>query len=193
MRFRCPKCGKGIKAADEMAGKRGKCPACGQILDVPAVANGNERKTSTKPKEESKPVPPAESRSLSPGVSTAQQKRRTSLATKLTRSKLAGACAVAGALIGSVIGLATAPAPGPQGGGSATAPAEYTAVFMHAAGIAFMVGLGGGLIGLIISACMPRERTTCPECGSSNATAAYKSIVDGKEHPNRCPDCNHEW
>lgn len=35
MKFKCPKCEKTLKASDSMAGKRGKCPACGQTLVLP--------------------------------------------------------------------------------------------------------------------------------------------------------------
>lgn len=33
--FRCPHCGKGMRAPDELAGKSGTCPACGQAVVVP--------------------------------------------------------------------------------------------------------------------------------------------------------------
>src|SRR5689334_16173542 len=32
--FKCPTCGKGIKADERMAGKRGKCPGCGNIITM---------------------------------------------------------------------------------------------------------------------------------------------------------------
>src|SRR5687768_11677604 len=32
-------CGKKLQVKDEMAGKRGKCPACGKVLDIPAAPN----------------------------------------------------------------------------------------------------------------------------------------------------------
>ena len=35
MKFSCPKCDKALKASDGMAGKRGKCPACGEKVVVP--------------------------------------------------------------------------------------------------------------------------------------------------------------
>jgi len=31
----CPACGKTLNVKDEMAGKRGKCPQCGNIIEVP--------------------------------------------------------------------------------------------------------------------------------------------------------------
>ena len=33
--FRCPHCGKGLKVADDYAGTRGKCVACGEDVDIP--------------------------------------------------------------------------------------------------------------------------------------------------------------
>ncbi|MCJ7771959.1 MAG: zinc-ribbon domain-containing protein [Desulfobacterales bacterium] len=35
MRFNCPKCGKTLKVADEMAGKRGRCPGCKTTVTIP--------------------------------------------------------------------------------------------------------------------------------------------------------------
>ncbi len=35
MRFACPRCNKTLNVRDELAGKRGKCPACGTALTVP--------------------------------------------------------------------------------------------------------------------------------------------------------------
>lgn len=37
MIFNCPKCDKRIKVGDEKAGKKGKCPGCGQILTIPVA------------------------------------------------------------------------------------------------------------------------------------------------------------
>jgi hypothetical protein len=34
--FACAECGKVIKARPEQAGKRGKCPQCGKVVNVPA-------------------------------------------------------------------------------------------------------------------------------------------------------------
>lgn len=36
--FPCPKCGRELKVKDELAGKRGKCPQCQQILEIPQPA-----------------------------------------------------------------------------------------------------------------------------------------------------------
>ncbi len=35
IRFRCDGCGKHLKVADSLAGKRGKCPRCGAVVNVP--------------------------------------------------------------------------------------------------------------------------------------------------------------
>lgn len=40
MRFQCPKCHSTLKVADDMAGSRGKCPGCGQVLLVPSIPSG---------------------------------------------------------------------------------------------------------------------------------------------------------
>ncbi|HUU42478.1 MAG TPA: DUF4282 domain-containing protein [Planctomycetota bacterium] len=38
----CPGCGKQLRLPDSMAGKRGKCPSCGTVMDVPAVEVAQE-------------------------------------------------------------------------------------------------------------------------------------------------------
>lgn len=38
MRFRCPKCDTTLKVAEAMAGRRAKCPGCGQVFTVPSVS-----------------------------------------------------------------------------------------------------------------------------------------------------------
>src|SRR5688572_1306441 len=35
IRFACPSCGKVCNAKDEAAGTRGKCPGCGQVMQIP--------------------------------------------------------------------------------------------------------------------------------------------------------------
>lgn len=60
-------------------------------------------------------------------------------------------------------------------------------------GTVFGGAIAGAFIGCLIVFVLPKEKTTCAKCGSTNAVKAYKSIWDGKEHPNRCPDCKHEW
>src|SRR5262249_26076006 len=38
IRFPCPSCGATISAADEYAGRKGKCPRCGGISSIPSVS-----------------------------------------------------------------------------------------------------------------------------------------------------------
>lgn len=55
--FECQKCGKLIKIADQYAGKRGKCPGCGEIIDIPSdLLNCSE---SPSPANPSRPLPTA--------------------------------------------------------------------------------------------------------------------------------------
>jgi hypothetical protein len=37
LKFSCPHCRKGIRVKEELAGKKAKCPACQQVLTIPAV------------------------------------------------------------------------------------------------------------------------------------------------------------
>ncbi|MDP2647282.1 MAG: hypothetical protein Q8P24_20305 [Desulfobacterales bacterium] len=108
--------------------------------------------------------------------------------TSKVRSKLPQIFSSVGLVIGIVIALVANPARGP-----ASDSATIVAVYLMGAGISFGCALVGGVLGLVVAACIPSERTTCPNCGSSNAVAAYKSIVDGKERPSSCPDCKHKW
>jgi len=61
------------------------------------------------------------------------------------------------------------------------------------AGTAFLGAILGAFIACIIILIVPKERMSCVKCGSQTAIKAYKSIWDGKERPNRCPECKHEW
>ena len=38
IQVRCPGCGATLSVKDEMGGKKGKCPKCGQLMMIPAVA-----------------------------------------------------------------------------------------------------------------------------------------------------------
>ena len=46
IRFQCPSCGKRLKAAEGLRGRRGKCSACGAMLRIPSVASGTEEQPS---------------------------------------------------------------------------------------------------------------------------------------------------
>ena len=48
IRFKCA-CGHGLKAPAEMAGRRGKCPACGQVFVVPAAVEGSAPSSAAQP------------------------------------------------------------------------------------------------------------------------------------------------
>lgn len=37
LKFSCPHCHKGIRVKEELAGKKGKCPACQQVLTIPTI------------------------------------------------------------------------------------------------------------------------------------------------------------
>lgn len=42
IRFKCEKCGNGIKAPEKFAGRAAKCPKCKQVIIVPALQKGYE-------------------------------------------------------------------------------------------------------------------------------------------------------
>lgn len=56
IRFQCESCGKRMKVADKLAGRKGRCPRCGHELLVPNPA-------------QTKPIPAATSHRLLPAVS----------------------------------------------------------------------------------------------------------------------------
>ena len=72
-------------------------------------------------------------------------------------------------------------------------PPNATAMTGTLIGSVLASGFMGLLLGSIIVLFIPRPKIKCPECGSSNATAAHKSIVSGAKRPNKCPDCKKEW
>lgn len=58
---------------------------------------------------------------------------------------------------------------------------------------ATLVGIvAGGLIGIVGVLLMPRRRVTCPQCQAPDKSA-YRSLFDGREHPNECAACKHTW
>ena len=59
MKFNCPECGKALKVRDEMAGKKGRCPACKAGVVVPALATPATKPSPSKPPEPP-PLPSAE-------------------------------------------------------------------------------------------------------------------------------------
>ena len=62
----CPECGAGLEAPDELAGKKGTCPHCKNVLPVPgeaapppAAETGGAEAESAAPQEEAPPLPEA--------------------------------------------------------------------------------------------------------------------------------------
>jgi hypothetical protein len=55
IKFLCPSCKKVVSVKDEYAGKKGKCPHCGNVLTVPAPTRPP---TSAKPQAAKPPTPP---------------------------------------------------------------------------------------------------------------------------------------
>jgi hypothetical protein len=49
IRVQCPGCEKKLKAKDELAGKRVKCPGRGQVLEVPRASAASLRTRQTTP------------------------------------------------------------------------------------------------------------------------------------------------
>ena len=58
IRVTCSNCSKVLNAPDSAAGKKGKCPACGEFFDIPAVTPPAEGAASTAPAEEAADQPP---------------------------------------------------------------------------------------------------------------------------------------
>src|SRR5215813_13689129 len=62
IKFTCPHCKRAMIVNEGLAGKKGKCKACQQILTVPnpamAKAPVNRQSTSAAPKVETAPPPP---------------------------------------------------------------------------------------------------------------------------------------
>lgn len=55
----CPKCGQQIRASDEFAGRKAKCPGCGALLQLPAAQGGkNTPPLRRKPTRTRKPAVP---------------------------------------------------------------------------------------------------------------------------------------
>jgi predicted RNA-binding Zn-ribbon protein involved in translation (DUF1610 family) len=55
----CPSCNKTLSAPDTAAGKKAKCPACGQIMTVPEVIQEAEEFSAPQPSTPFSPQPPA--------------------------------------------------------------------------------------------------------------------------------------
>ena len=51
----------------------------------------------------------------------------------------------------------------------------------------------GALVGVVVCLLVPRDKTTCPQCGREDALKSDKSLVSGKLLPNTCKNCGHTW
>jgi phage FluMu protein Com len=56
MKFRCPECGNTLKVANEMAGKKGRCPSCKAVVKAPRLKKRLD-KTSIRPSQEPSSLP----------------------------------------------------------------------------------------------------------------------------------------
>ncbi|MHC4083760.1 MAG: TFIIB-type zinc ribbon-containing protein [Planctomycetota bacterium] len=46
--FKCSHCGRSIRVRDDYAGKRGKCPSCGQVIQIPGAPIAGSQKQTAK-------------------------------------------------------------------------------------------------------------------------------------------------
>lgn len=58
MKFKCPKCGKGLNVKDEMAGRKGRCPACKSQVVVPNAETASTNEEVVETPAEDIPEPP---------------------------------------------------------------------------------------------------------------------------------------
>ena len=97
-------CGRSLKLRDELAGKRVKCPECGDVVNVPSersrapAAMRNAKKvTARKPKKKSKPRRPVEQDDLFDDQFASAPKRKRS---KRKKSRSISGKFIAGAIVG---------------------------------------------------------------------------------------------
>jgi phage FluMu protein Com len=57
--FSCQHCGKALSTSDEKAGRKAKCPQCGEVIQVPAL-EGAAAGTEAEDEDELEPAPPGE-------------------------------------------------------------------------------------------------------------------------------------
>ena len=43
IKITCQECGKALRVADDYAGRRAKCPACGAVIPIPAAGRARTR------------------------------------------------------------------------------------------------------------------------------------------------------
>jgi DNA-directed RNA polymerase subunit RPC12/RpoP len=105
----CPGCEKKLKTKDELAGKRVKCPGCGQVILVPAAQPASQPKAINQlPPPIKEPEPPPEPQARQPS-SAVQHGAAAGTAPPpidaTPRLSTLGEAAGAGAISGSVAGL----------------------------------------------------------------------------------------
>ena len=61
--FRCTRCGKSIRAREELAGKRSKCPSCQEPITIPKANNQLSQTAVLSPTPEEEPLPTTKSES----------------------------------------------------------------------------------------------------------------------------------
>jgi len=61
--FACPGCGKKLQVKEELGGRKVKCPKCGQVVLVPAVADARNPANASATKEDAATLPPKDVRS----------------------------------------------------------------------------------------------------------------------------------
>src|SRR4051794_37382534 len=98
---RCPGCAKKVKAKDELAGKRVKCPSCGQAVVLPSVHTSSQLEATSPPAEK---MPPA-SKTPSPAAPT------------LTASAALPSKSALFTLLGTLVGFFSASVAGAFSGG----------------------------------------------------------------------------
>jgi hypothetical protein len=70
IRFACPNCGRVVKAGDTWAGKRAKCPGCGNLVEVPAQSDPALEIAAAAPKAPAGPPPEVPKAPPSPPIET---------------------------------------------------------------------------------------------------------------------------
>jgi DNA-directed RNA polymerase subunit RPC12/RpoP len=62
IKLSCPECGRKLSVSGDKAGKKGKCPRCGAIIEVPSGLVGSPEPESPEEREEVVEVPPQEAK-----------------------------------------------------------------------------------------------------------------------------------
>ena len=113
MIFGCPNCGKELRVKDELAGKKGKCPGCGNTITAPAVARAVPPRVQASRKQEAAQAPQQESTS-SPTAKTAERRSRWLLVALSIAVVVLALCGFVYVKTQSATQLTTAPAAPPS-------------------------------------------------------------------------------